>query len=75
MINEMFDLLSDKICAIHVKDFVIEEGKMKKALPGEGLLNFELIMKRVRECGIDVPFVSEEINEELAKKAFSEIIK
>ena len=73
MINSMFDLLADKICCIHAKDFVIENGKMKRVDPGEGLLNYDLIFKRAKECGLDVPVICEEINEDLAVSAFERL--
>ncbi len=75
MINTMFDLLGDKIAIIHVKDFIVEEDKVKSAIPGEGLLNYELILKRMKECELDVPFICEEINENDAVRAFVNLKK
>lgn len=73
IINKAFDLFGDKIAAIHVKDFVVENGEMKKVIHGEGILNFKLIKERAEKLGIDIPFISEEIDAESAKKGFSTI--
>ena len=70
MICELFDTLHDKLVAIHVKDFVVEDGRMKSAKPGEGLLNFDLIFKKVKEYGLDIPFITEDISEETSVEVF-----
>ncbi len=72
MINSMFDLLSDKIAVFHAKDFVIENGSIKLVLPGEGLLNYELIFKRLSP---DIPIIVEELDELEATTAFSTLEK
>ena len=73
MINTMFDLLGDKIAIIHIKDFVIENGMVKSAIPGEGMLNSSLIFDRLKEYNKDIPLVCEEINEKDAVKAFENL--
>jgi len=70
MINDIFSLLSDKICVLHAKDFVIEDGEFKSVKPTEGLLNYKLIFKKMKEHSLDIPIISEEINEEEANDAY-----
>lgn len=73
MINTMFDLLSEKIEVVHVKDFIIKDGNLCMIDPGEGLLNYELIFKRMKENNIDVPMICEEIDEVKAQLAFEKL--
>ena len=73
MINDMFALLSDKICVLHAKDFVIEQGVFKGTKPMEGMLNYKLILEKLEEYNIDVPIICEEINEEDASTVFEKL--
>lgn len=75
MINDMFSLLSDKICVLHAKDFIVENGEFKMVKPTEGMLNYELIFKKMREHNLDIPIICEEINEDEASVAFSNLEK
>ena len=71
IINDTFDLLNDKICVIHAKDFVVEDGVFKFAKPTEGLLNYKLIFEKMKKYNINVPIICEEINvNDLYFKAF-----
>lgn len=72
IINSMFDLLSDKIAVFHAKDFIVEDGKITRVVPGEGLLNYELIFNRMSP---DIPVIVEEIDEQQALKAFENLKK
>jgi len=75
IINKVFDLLSDKLTVLHAKDFIIENGEMKSVHPGMGLLNYELIFKRMKEKGLDIPIICEEIDEIKALEAFERLKK
>lgn len=75
IIEDVFGLLGDKICVLHAKDFVVSDGKMSGAKPGCGLLNYELIMKKMTDYGLDIPIICEEINEDEANKAFMRLEK
>ena len=75
MITEMFELVGKKIVAIHAKDFVIEDGKVKMVLPGEGMLNYKLIFDLLKKKGMDIPIISESIPHENAKKGLDNIEK
>lgn len=73
MINDIFSLLADKICVLHAKDFVVENGEMKFEKPTEGMLNYKLIFEKIREHNLDIPVICEEINEVEAKIAFDKL--
>lgn len=60
IINDMFELLADKICVLHIKDYVIENSKFKGVIPTEGIINYRLILEKMVEYGVDVPLISEE---------------
>ena len=75
IIETAFSLLSDKLCAIHAKDFVMENGEMKQVLPGEGELNWRLILEKMKEYNVDVPIICEGYTDEEAQKAFSNLEK
>ena len=41
------NLLSDRILLFHIKDFVIEDGKLKQCGVGKGILDFNLILSKI----------------------------
>lgn len=49
ILEEAFDLLKDDIIAIHSKDFVIEDNRVISKITGEGILNYDLLMKLVKK--------------------------
>lgn len=56
MIREAFDLWADKMAAVHLKDFVIEDDKVRVVRVGEGLLDVEYLMACIQKYkpGIDI---------------------
>ena len=70
MINDMFDLVGEKIVAIHAKDFVVENGKIQRVIPGKGMLNYKLIFQKMKEKNLDIPIICESINDIDAQEAF-----
>lgn len=44
-----FELFGDRIAVIHAKDFVIENGEVKTTVPGKGLLNYPVLLKKIKE--------------------------
>lgn len=70
IINSMFDLVGNKIVAIHAKDFLVKDDEMLRVNPGEGMLNYKLIFERMREYNLDIPIICEGYNEAEAKEAF-----
>ena len=75
IINDTFDLLNDKICVIHAKDFVVEKGVFKAAKPTEGMLNYNLIFEKMKEYNLDIPIICEEITDSDAVVAFRNLEK
>ena len=63
------------MCAIHAKDFVVEEGVIERRLPGEGMLNYRLIFEKMKEHNVDVPIICEEISDDNAVVAFDNLEK
>ena len=47
IINEAFDILGDKIKAVHVKDFVFDGEQKSYAVTGEGQMNLKLLFERI----------------------------
>ncbi len=72
IINSMFDLLSNRIVVLHAKDFVIEDGKMKRVAPADGMLNYKLIFDRLDS---NIPIIMEEFDDKESIKAFSALEK
>lgn len=75
IIENAFELFADKIIVIHAKDFIVENNTVKNVIPGEGLLNYKLIFKKLKEYKLDIPIISEEISDEKALKAFENLSK
>ncbi len=73
IINDTFDLLNNKICVIHAKDFVVENGVLKAAKPTQGLLNYKLIFEKMKEYNLDIPIICEEITDSEAVCAFRKL--
>lgn len=73
MITNMFDLVGDKIVAIHAKDFLVVDEELQRVIPGEGLLNYRLIFQKMKEKNLDVPIICEGIDDESAVKAFENL--
>jgi L-ribulose-5-phosphate 3-epimerase len=49
VIKEAFELFGDRIVIIHAKDFSVEEGEVKTVPVGKGSLNYELILKELKQ--------------------------
>ncbi|TCL56828.1 sugar phosphate isomerase/epimerase [Hydrogenispora ethanolica] len=62
IIGESFDLFGDKIVAIHSKDFVVEDGRLKLVPVGQGMLHHELLLKTVKNAKPYINFLLEGAN-------------
>ncbi|MBT2653934.1 sugar phosphate isomerase/epimerase [Bacillus sp. ISL-18] len=49
IIQESFDLLGDRIVILHAKDFVVEDNQLKTVAVGQGLLNYDVVLKQVKQ--------------------------
>ena len=75
IIIDTFNLLSERICVLHAKDFVVENGKLRTVEPTQGLLNYELIFRKMKEHSLDIPVICEEFDEDKATIAFEKLEK
>lgn len=76
MITEMFDLLADRMVAIHAKDFTVKDGEFdRRVLLGEGMLNYDLIFSLLKKNNMDIPMISEMIQDEYAAKGLANLEK
>ena len=69
IIERSLDILSDRIAAVHVKDFIIENGERVIVPSGKGLLNFELLFKILKKKKPFVEFIMEDIREEFMEES------
>jgi len=49
IIQEAFELLSDRIVILHAKDFVVEDNQLKTVAVGQGLLNYDVVLKQTKQ--------------------------
>lgn len=47
--DECFRYLRDEIVIFHLKDFVVEEGKLRQVGLGQGLMDYPAIIKRIKQ--------------------------
>ena len=75
IIEKTFDLLYDRLVCVHVKDFTLIDGEFRNMRVGGegGMLNFPLIVKKMKEYGLDLPFITEEISDEAALSVFEKL--
>ena len=74
IIDDAFALYGEEMCAIHLKDFVIEEdGSMRRVLPTEGILNIKKILTYVKNNKPDMPIVLEEVREADLEKVMKNV--
>lgn len=71
--TELFELLADRICVLHVKDLFVENGCGRGVKPFEGVVNYEFIMKKIKEYNLDIPAICEEINENDAAEVLNKL--
>lgn len=58
IIAKVFELYGDKICAIHLKDFVVENNEVKEVPIGNGIFNYKPLFDLIEEynCNVDLIF-------------------
>lgn len=75
IIKEAFELLSDKMAVIHIKDFDIKNGEMIGARVGKGIFNIRLLFDCIREYKPYIDVLIEGSNEQLFEEERKEILK
>ena len=58
-----FDLYGDRIAAVHLKDFTVEDGALKYALPTEGELDYAFLASLLNDKKPHIPLLLEEVKE------------
>ena len=71
IIDTAFELLGDKIAVIHLKDFIVEDGRLKQCEIGKGICNIPYLLSVIREKKPNLPIILEETNENV----LSDIVK
>lgn len=64
LIKRSFELFGDRIVAIHVKDFIYEDGEIKLASIGQGNLNYKLLLSLIKERKPYIDIIMENTTEE-----------
>ncbi len=49
IIAEAIELLGEDVAMVHIKDFIIEDGKMKSVAAGTGMMDYTQIIKFIKE--------------------------
>jgi len=49
IIEEAIELLGDDIAMVHMKDFVVQDGKLVSVAAGTGEMNYEKIIRFIKE--------------------------
>lgn len=62
--EEALDLLKDDIVIFHLKDFIVEEGKLKQVGLGQGLMNYPKIIERIQETIPHADLIFEDVTGE-----------
>lgn len=63
IIDEAFELFGDELCALHLKDFVIEDNKIIPAAIGTGEMDFPYLLKAVTKAKPHLHLIMEETKE------------
>ncbi len=66
--GECFEAFGAKICALHIKDAVLEGGNLRPCLLGEGVMKFDMIFSWLLKNKPDICVLREEISPSTAKK-------
>lgn len=53
LIENMFEIFKDNIVTVHFKDFLVKDGKMIRVSPGKGILNYKLLLSKMKKYNIN----------------------
>ncbi len=59
ILDEGLKLFAGKIVVFHMKDFVVEDGKVKQVPPGKGMFDYPAILKKIKAYDKDAILVLE----------------
>lgn len=63
IIDDAFTLLRNELSVVHLKDFKVEDGKVKYVLPGEGIMNIKKIFEYATKYKPELPIMLEGVVE------------
>lgn len=63
IIDTAFELLGDKIAVIHLKDFIVENGRLKQCEIGKGICNIPYLLSVIKGRKPNIPIILEETRE------------
>ncbi len=63
VIDEAFELFGDHLCALHLKDFVVEDNKLVPAAIGTGKMDFPYLLEAVTKAKPHLHLIMEETKE------------
>ena len=75
IIKKSFRLFGDKITRIHLKDFIIENNKIKIVPIGQGIFELEFFMNELKKYITDIDILLENSTIETVKKSINSIKK
>jgi len=62
--KEALELLKNKIKIIHLKDFIVEDNKLKQVGLGQGMMNYQEIIGLLKQYQMDVDLIFEGVKQE-----------
>ena len=62
--NEFYELLADKTEVIHLKDFIIKDGRISYEYPCKGMLSKDIVFERLLKLKPEIPVMLEEVKED-----------
>ena len=68
IIDECFDLLGDRVVAVHAKDVVLENGAFRRCVIGDGIFDHEYFYKKLNRQKPGISVLREEAHPETAKR-------
>ncbi|HHW79847.1 MAG TPA: sugar phosphate isomerase/epimerase, partial [Acholeplasmataceae bacterium] len=68
--QESLDLLSEHIVIFHLKDFIVENGKLKQVGLGQGLMDYPKIINLIKEYNPNAYLIFEGVVGEDIKTSF-----
>lgn len=68
--EECLTLFAGKIVIFHLKDFIVEDGALKQVAIGKGLIDYDYLLKRIKETNPEAYLIFEGSKPEDMKQSF-----
>ncbi|MCF7931447.1 MAG: sugar phosphate isomerase/epimerase [Acholeplasmataceae bacterium] len=69
--QQALDLLNDDIVIFHLKDFIVEDHKLKQVGLGQGLMNFESMISKIKQTNPDAYLIFEGVTGQDIESSFN----